>query len=754
VREYISLTELELEDSQKILKLSDKQLSKNLSIICNGEPLYLGLTDLYFNVLPNLPIPEFVFYKTKKIRDNIDYYRGEYEKMLLNIFLEPQIYGENREYIYQMAFFELRYDEKIMKFINEFQSIEEASEKLNKIKLGFFLKHRTGQVHVLHDVLRKIINEKIWPQIDEKEPKKRKKYSRQIREYYDKEMLRLENTISELEKINDIKSNYKKHILKQRIYAYNYEKFFYNSKYYTETIDHNLHSEISKNRENDIPAIDNIINIIKNRFNTANEDEKNSNNFIELEYQYTRYLGKKGGDNNRTEAIEILERLIEINKGFKTKDKKFKMIFYYQTLGYIHFEQDAIIEAKKYFEDADKLTESSELSDHKEIHSRKLYNKMNFGQLYTQEGDLEKAIENYNKALEIAFTQNKDVYEAYIDVLLGNVYRYRGDLIEAEYHYNKADSIFKDKNHKAGEYFTLIFKATLMSKKGFFKEAEKKFFEKIRRYAQDKNDDKLLAQCYNHWSRALFENFIIPNIGHKKGDFDKDREYLEKNLEMAKDSDVLCKKFQPHDLAVSLMNTGNTLLELAKIYMEKYENNEENKEDPNKLEKQAKSYFSQSIDTLNEALKLAEKNNDIRVICNTYTIIAEWNMEKGETSGIKNALTEMKKSPIKDKVFENYLGDIYYYLALDAIRKKDTPEKVLKYFRESLVFLPKPAELPLLNFQLYLNEITKYLLNQTKDIQKEWYEIFRINQDRPEILKREMVHLNFWLRDLNRKINN
>lgn len=159
----------------------DTELRRRLYILTGGRPILLALAVEWLG--RDKPFPEIYKYSAQDLselqQDEREGLIRKFEEALVNQFLEPRELLDN--IIIQMAFIHRRFDEGVLSHLMNI-SPEKSNELIIKLQSFPFVKVRPFGIS-LHDEMRVLINQYIWPRLDPL-GLERKQIAIRIVEYY------------------------------------------------------------------------------------------------------------------------------------------------------------------------------------------------------------------------------------------------------------------------------------------------------------------------------------------------------------------------------------------------------------------------------------------------------------------------------------------------------------------------------------------------------------------------------------------
>ena len=212
--EHIAFVELEgftLEQANQYLdqwpigKWIEPDLREKIHFLSKGRPI---LIDLAIDWLSHdLPLPELVKMSLQEIKslesDRLEQLREQFEEALVRVILsltEP-IYLA----VLDMAYVYRRFDVEILSYLLSLSS-EEATQMIEELSGLSFVKSRPGGIYILHDEMRRMVYEYVWPKYD---PfvMQRQRLSQAMSRYYDPRLAEVRAQIESAhrERINAIK---------------------------------------------------------------------------------------------------------------------------------------------------------------------------------------------------------------------------------------------------------------------------------------------------------------------------------------------------------------------------------------------------------------------------------------------------------------------------------------------------------------------------------------------------------------------
>ena len=686
-----------------IPNVPEKYKSKVIKL-AGENALILSLANVYFNI-PRLSVPEILEENIDFIQNNLEKSKLVFEKQLFRIFGDFR-YAPYPNYIMQMAFFEKRYNVDIMCHIN-YITENEANKILKELSKEFFVKNHPDEIHLLHDIFRDRLKELEWERFDNKEPKLRDEYGEKIQSWYDEKIRDFKNQIEkneiEFKKLKDSNkvallenANYK---LKEHIGTFTYEKYFYAKKTDIETAYNDLEKEINSAISNDdIKYIKLLSDLIT---------KEDLNNHFGLKYEFARYCRSIAQFDR---AGQLLKELIE-----KDLDEKHK-ISYFQTYGFNFKDRGFVEKGIEKIRESIKLTEKFEQDDY--IIFKKAENFNNLGYLYISIGKYNRALENFEKCYEIIEAKYSSEFfelEGRMTGRWGLALMLSGKIPLAKRKLNQAIEISKEQKNDLLINTNKLILAQIEIKKCIFAGAYI-LFDEIESYFKQKEDNKWLAILYMDKSRALYEDFMVTNIGLMRGaNLVEKEEWLEKTHKLAIKSNELCENYHPAFFAKALMNTGDIELEFAKLY-----------KGDKKLTKR-KKYLDEAKISIDRALQIATDEKNIKIIINTLKIFAEYYYEIKDSENLRKIILLMDKENIEGAPIHAFKGEVYFLMAKDYLRKgqEKNNEKAFENYRIALPYLAEPGEWAEYKFSEYLDEIGNFLIQQNKNTFDVWIKKLR-----------------------------
>ncbi len=386
-------------------------------------------------------------------------------------------------------------------------------------------------------------------------------------------------------------------------------------------------TKLYQNETNDTTAIDLLIKISNEYFNTDLEEaEQHINQAIHLASKTkdtlrilrcklikSDILEKTG--NNAT-ALKILEKGIQLCR--KTRHTP-TLSGYYRRIGWLHELSGDYLKALNSFEQELKLAKQLK---NKEKISTALNN---IGIIYEEMGQYNEAIKHFEESLKLAKEINdiRGISAALNN--MGLVYDYQGDNANALKFYNKSLNIEIQSGNKEGISNGKINIGTVHQKLGDYTKAIECFNEALS-ISKEIGDSYGVAICVNN----------IGEVHKLQGNYSIALKYFKKSLKL----DI--ERGDKDDIAISLMNIGD-----VNIYLNNYK---------------------EALEYLEKALAISKKIGDKSNVANSLSSIGQLYMEQGQ---YKSALHKFKKVlqlhtnlGEEDKISGNYvkLGEIHYKL--------------------------------------------------------------------------------------------
>ena len=194
----------------------EPELREKIHFLSNGRPI---LIDLAIDWLSHdLPLPELVQMSLPEIKslesNRLEQLRQQFEEALVRVILsltEP-IYLV----ILYMAYLYRRFDADILSYLLNL-SLEETTQMIEELSGLSFIKSRPGGIYTLHDEMRRMVYEYVWPRYDPLVTQ-RQRLSQAMSKYYDPRLaeVRTQIELAHHERINAIKE--KDPIREQRAY--------------------------------------------------------------------------------------------------------------------------------------------------------------------------------------------------------------------------------------------------------------------------------------------------------------------------------------------------------------------------------------------------------------------------------------------------------------------------------------------------------------------------------------------------------
>jgi tetratricopeptide (TPR) repeat protein len=740
---HIELNPLNDNDALLLLEHPNQNEAEKLLLLTEKKPLLIGLTKIYFEFRGANRNTPSVLKKEKaallESKELLKVYQNEFEEELFSIFIEHKF--PHSKYILQMAFFEKRFTIEILAFINNI-SIESAENIINELSEYFFVKNHPDEIHLLHDIFRDRLKTLAWEKIDKREPIKRKKLSEKIISYYDNKISHILNEIREIESnenlssidVNYVNAKEKRLVeLKSLVSSYTYEKFFYAKNIDINTACLSAANELKNSLKRDDLRLSSLL--VELFLPEVEKLDKNES-YYALNYQLARYYRTIS---KYSESESILLEIIQ------TDTTDFNLIEYYQTLSFVYKDQGLIENAANALQNSNNLCQKEQYLNSNIVTEAKIWNFNNFGQLYTDIGDYNKAVKAFNDG--ILLSEEHSIYNVIgsLKVNLGRTLLLSGQIGDAEITLEDSLAINESLEDNFLINYTKLLLATVETKKGAFESAYG-YNKQVEEYFKANRSYKWLALSRTFLSRIWFEDFMTKKHGRFQSEnVEEGKKWLLDTLKIGIESDELCEKFYPTYYGESLMHTGNIQLELAKLNSMSRNTDLANK------------YFIESFSTLEKALDFSVKKQDIRNIVNIKELFAEYFFEKQKSKELHQILDDINALGIEGTSHHAFKGEVYYLIGQDYLRNNDINNALIN-FNLSIPYLAEPGEWPEVRFQDYLEVIGKIMVSLPKDEFNYWITTFKNNwKDKVEnpipVRQQKIIH-NFLNRIImSKKLN-
>lgn len=413
---------------------------------------------------------------------------------------------------------------------------------------------------------------------------------------------------------------------------------------------------------------------------TLNDDEKEL--FYSLKCLMAIMLMKTQKFDRAKEIFDSSEAEIEQLAASDFNKYARGLAFWYNSVGSLYHKELKYTEAKKYFNNAIKISAKIMQDTDMPFHDIMALFYDNLADVYSDEGDFKHAakyslfsVEIYEKLSGIFFERYGYHFAVACDNL-GMAY-YRDNMFaEAKTYLDKAEETFKKLKESLGHVYArdvaknFGFLGNWHYSGGEYKKALRYYLKAVRinkKYADSGDYEYLLAENYSNMA-LLYK---------KCGKFEKSAEFNIKALEMRK---KLCED-NPDVYKKDVANSYNNL---AMVYVE--ENN------PKRDLEAAIENYLESVRLYKEAYENERKMPD-HIFATVYENLGMAYMKKGDgkrAAEIYEELIPVRKNLIKKKVKDQngFLAIDYYFLA-EAYEAAGESGKALKQYQEAVKLFEK-----------------------------------------------------------------
>jgi len=212
-------------------KAITSDLRDKIHFLSKGKPILIGLAVTWLD--RDMPIPKIGDMPLSQLQSlslsELETLRREFEEALVR-----QIGGLGEDIhlvILEMAHLEKRFDAEILQFLHGNNGANIAI--LEQLSILFFVKHRPGDIHLLHDEMRELVKRCVWKYVDPL-GSQRKDLSKRIASYYSTKISGINSQITNLvedlnltDANNKVLANLNRSRLERFKWLISVEKLFY-----------------------------------------------------------------------------------------------------------------------------------------------------------------------------------------------------------------------------------------------------------------------------------------------------------------------------------------------------------------------------------------------------------------------------------------------------------------------------------------------------------------------------------------------
>ncbi|MBW7848625.1 MAG: ATP-binding protein [Bacteroidales bacterium] len=185
-------------------------LEEKLIFLTDGRPILLGLASAWME--KDIPLPvisEATLVELKSFsNEKLIALKEEFKHALIENILKLD--QKDHPFILEMAHLQKRYTPEILAFIHEV-SAEEAEMIVTRLSNLFFVKMLPDFVHLLHDEMRDLVRQYLWPTVDPFGVE-RKNLSQKVQEFYLNKILYIDSQLEKMIKEIDYSREVSDHI--------------------------------------------------------------------------------------------------------------------------------------------------------------------------------------------------------------------------------------------------------------------------------------------------------------------------------------------------------------------------------------------------------------------------------------------------------------------------------------------------------------------------------------------------------------
>jgi tetratricopeptide (TPR) repeat protein len=692
--DFITLSPLTPEDSLEYLRKKQELLQLNipstmvdkLLYLANGRPIFIDLTVEWLS--RNISLEWLNQVRPQELSEANIVERQGFEIQLVSHITQLR-YPIDRLILILSRIYPLNL-EGIKKFFDE--SKNTATELFDQAQDYVFIKTLPDNTISLHDEMRRMVNEYVWPKIDE-DGSRRRRDSRIALTYVEEQMANCENQIREIEtggqqvteqvlKVQELKSQLEtldEQRTEHNIFVHLLEEF----SLYKKTTN-------KVRRAYDFTFAQRLQNSIQSLYHLFKEDEKYEFDLLKGRLHYRLY--------ENDEAQKLFNRLLIENKG-----NDYRTAEIYNGLAVSEMNLGNLKKALEYQQKSLELFESAEKAPGEMTNKARhaipfVANQV--GLIYSKLGEWEQAIRFYEKAF--AATEKLSLSDEIFDVMAGilNYWGYAYGMLgrheEAVENCEEAIKIWQRLNldRKVARGEALLGAVYRVNEN--FELAENFLVSAINRFDLP-NDSQRLIAAYSDLG------FTYHIMGPKPEQLKKAQAYLETGVRLAEMYD------ERLELPLLLSRLARLYWLFFQIHAEGYD-------------KASIDYYKNLARKTNDrAYQMAEKISDFYTIAKCILGRAEFDIEDPEVSKdkISGYAAELKDLIQKSEhKFPLFSGRMHRIQAEVAFENKDY-DKAVAFYAEGLAQINEHGGYGVYSIEGELKELAKKLASLPSNEQAE-----------------------------------